>query len=273
MLNRIATLLANYKVGDVVDKIEVQLNEENFEKEITSQIKQMQERRRAVINEIMQTLGRGGQSILCKITNKTLSQLTRYKTEYDVPEDVILKIEYFFRNLPWNCFLIKHQIEKINSGESSNEFNCSVINAFSADDIADLPNFHEEIELFFPLVLQKLVVGSATARDLLNNNSFTQNIENIRFVVSNEALLAPEIDKGDIAFFNLQHGKFSGDGVYLLAFDNALIIRRVQKISAEQYRLSCNSEKYLPIEPPAKDLFFIGKIFKALPLGVAKDIL
>lgn len=271
MLNRISTLLANFKVNEVVGKISAELNEADFENKVNLQLKQINERRRAVINEIMQVLGRGGQSILCEITNKTLSQLTRYKTEYNVPEEVIMKIEYYFRNLPLECFLMEHQIEKINDGDNSNDFNNSTLKALSAED---LPNFHEKIELFFPPIFQKFVVSSVAARrDLLNNNAFMQNIENIRFVMCNDALFAPEINKGDLVLFDLQSGKFSGDGVYLLAFDNALIIRRVQKITADQYRLSCNNEKYLPIEPPATDLYFVGKIFKAVPVGVAKDIL
>ena len=268
MLNRISTLLANFKVNEVVGKIAAELNEADFENKVNLQLKQINERRRAVINEIMQVLGRGGQSILCEITNKTLSQLTRYKTEYNVPEEVIMKIEYYFRNLPLECFLMEHQIETINHGDNSNDFNNASLKALSAED---LRNFHEKIELFFPPIFQKFVVSSV--RDLLNNNAFMQNIENIRFVMCNDALFAPEINKGDLVFFDLQSGKFSGDGVYLLAFDNALIIRRVQKITVDQYRLSCNSEKYLPVTIPATDLYFVGKIFKAVPVGVAKDIL
>lgn len=270
MLNKIKLMLDNYKVQEVVAKVEQNLAEINFEQNFQSQIKSIEINRRQRLIELFDNLGRGAKVVISKITGKNPSLFSRYmKTSvYPIPEEFMLKLEYFFGNTPLNCFLLDKQLQNLQQPQQADGITINHLKLL--DVVKDCPQFSESVWSIFPAKLKSLNFDENYAKILFENR---QDLENIKFVVSNDDLFAPDVRKGDVVFFDLAHGKFSGDAVYLIAFDNALIIRRVQKISAGQYQLSYNDSRYSPITQPADDLFFIGKLFRSLPISRSKNIL
>lgn len=271
MLHKIKILLDNFKLKHVTEQIEQQINETNFEENFQSQIKALEIHRRQQLSEIFDSLGRGAKTIISKITGKNPSLFSRYlrTSVYPIPEEFMLKLEYFFRNSPLNCFLLEHQLQSL--PQQALQTDGVFINHLTLLDVVkDFPQFSESVSNSFPPTLKSLNFDAGYSKILFENR---QDLENIKFVVSNDDLFAPDVRKGDVVFFDLAHGKFSGDGVYIIAFDNALIIRRVQKIAVGKYLLSCNDSRYSPINQSADDLFFIGKLFRSLPISRSKNIL
>lgn len=276
MFKTIVNWISNFKVSEVEKKLAADLKAKNFHADVNEQIHKIQESRHFFFNQIIKEMGRGGKTLLCEILGKQASQVSRYSSmEYRIPDEVMYKLESYFQNIPLSCFLLEHQLQVVKGDKpatSNSYLDGIILHTLNTLDIRNDIMFNEDAETFFPILLKKIFVNAKNSSGILGTSSLSKSVENLRFVISNDTFMAPEINKGDIVLFELQHGKFVGDGVYLLAFDDTLTIRRVQKISALQYRLSGNDKRYLPIEPNAKDLFFIGKVFKAIPFGTAKDI-
>lgn len=273
MLEKIQNLTSNFKPKDVVKKVIAELEKSNFEVDIQTQINEIKIQRKKIFNQIFNAVGRGASVILEKVLDKKQSQFSRYRlqTGFDVPEEVMWRLQYYFHNVPLSCFLLDSQIQAINNDIYKQELlEGLVINHLNLLDIAkDFPAFTENVETFFPTLIKRFNFDLTNYQQILG---VRQNINEIKFIISNDDLFAPDINKGDLVFFDLAHGKFTGDGVYLMAFDNTLLIRRVQKISSSQYQLSCNDNRYSAIKHQATDLFFVGKVFRSLQISNSKNI-
>ncbi|MGP0902072.1 S24 family peptidase [Serratia sp. CY76391] len=76
------------------------------------------------------------------------------------------------------------------------------------------------------------------------------------------------LDPGDLLFIDTTHNEFNGDGIYVFAYDNAIHLKRLQKIKDKFLALSDN-KSYNQWEPlsqdEVKEFRFFGKIIGSIP--------
>ena len=84
--------------------------------------------------------------------------------------------------------------------------------------------------------------------------------------------MEPTIRKGDWVFLDTNIDYYNGDGVYAFAIDDALFIKRIQKLVGGGYRLHSDNKDYDPqditdeIYQTAK---FVGRFIKTIHIDVA----
>ena len=71
--------------------------------------------------------------------------------------------------------------------------------------------------------------------------------KNLVVLVAKDSNMAPTIEISDFLWIDIGVKEFSGDGVYSLIADDGVMIRRLQKISETELRVSTDNKRYDPI--------------------------
>lgn len=83
--------------------------------------------------------------------------------------------------------------------------------------------------------------------------------------------MEPTIRKGDWVFLDTNIDYYNGDGVYAFAIDNALFIKRIQKLVGGGYRLHSDNKDYDPqdiTEEICQTAKFVGRFIKTIHIDV-----
>lgn len=83
--------------------------------------------------------------------------------------------------------------------------------------------------------------------------------------------MEPTIRKGDWVFLDTNINYYNGDGVYAFAIDNALFIKRIQKLVGGGYRLHSDNKDYDPqdiTDEICQTAKFIGRFIKTIHIDV-----
>ena len=84
--------------------------------------------------------------------------------------------------------------------------------------------------------------------------------------------MEPTIRKGDWVFLDTNIDYYNGDGVYAFAIDNALFIKRIQKLVGGGYRLHSDNKDYDPqdiTDEICQTAKFVGRFIKTIHIDVA----
>lgn len=79
--------------------------------------------------------------------------------------------------------------------------------------------------------------------------------------------MEPTIRKGDWVFLDTNINYYNGDGVYAFAIDNALFIKRIQKLVGGGYRLHSDNKDYDPqdiTDEICQTAKFVGRFIKTI---------
>lgn len=83
--------------------------------------------------------------------------------------------------------------------------------------------------------------------------------------------MEPTIRKGDWVFLDTNIDYYNGDGVYAFAIDNALFIKRIQKLVGGGYRLHSDNKDYDPqdiTDEICQTAKFVGRFIKTIHIDV-----
>ena len=83
--------------------------------------------------------------------------------------------------------------------------------------------------------------------------------------------MEPTIRKGDWVFLDTNINYYNGDGVYAFAIDNALFIKRIQKLVGGGYRLHSDNKDYDPqdiTDEICQTAKFVGRFIKTIHIDV-----
>ena len=83
--------------------------------------------------------------------------------------------------------------------------------------------------------------------------------------------MEPTIRKGDWVFLDTNINYYNGDGVYAFAIDNALFIKRIQKLVGGGYRLHSDNKDYDPqdiTDEICQMAKFVGRFIKTIHIDV-----
>nr|DAI90062.1 MAG TPA: Repressor protein CI [Caudoviricetes sp.] len=83
--------------------------------------------------------------------------------------------------------------------------------------------------------------------------------------------MEPTIRKGDWVFLDTNVNYYNGDGVYAFAIDNALFIKRIQKLVGGGYRLHSDNKDYDPqdiTDEICQTAKFVGRFIKTIHIDV-----
>ena len=83
--------------------------------------------------------------------------------------------------------------------------------------------------------------------------------------------MEPTIRKGDWVFLDTNINYYNGDGVYAFSIDNALFIKRIQKLVGGGYRLHSDNKDYDPqdiTDEICQTAKFVGRFIKTIHIDV-----
>jgi SOS-response transcriptional repressor LexA len=84
--------------------------------------------------------------------------------------------------------------------------------------------------LEFPVVLGHIDVAEAWAKKLLGHN-----LEHVRALPVSGDSMIPTLNEGDLAFVDTSCKRFEAEGIYVIVFNNALLIKRLTADLATQH--------------------------------------
>ncbi|HHR6036614.1 S24 family peptidase [Providencia sp. PAZ2] len=117
----------------------------------------------------------------------------------------------------------------------------------------------------FPDTIRSIEFSSEKVFELFGRKSL-KGIEMIN--ISGDSM-SPAINPRDVVFVDTHNEYFDGDGVYVFSFENALFIKRLQRVKGKKLAVKSDNSAYETFyieESEMHDLKIIGKVIKSLPI-------
>ncbi|WP_265498458.1 LexA family transcriptional regulator [Providencia rustigianii] len=117
----------------------------------------------------------------------------------------------------------------------------------------------------FPDTIRSIEFSSEKVFELFGRKSL-KGIEMIN--ISGDSM-SPAINPRDVVFVDTHNECFDGDGVYVFSFENALFIKRLQRVKGKKLAVKSDNSAYETFyieESEMHDLKIIGKVIKSLPI-------
>ncbi len=117
----------------------------------------------------------------------------------------------------------------------------------------------------FPDTIKSIEFSSEKVFELFGRKSL-KGIEMIN--ISGDSM-SPAINPRDVVFVDTHNEYFDGDGVYVFSFENALFIKRLQRVKGKKLAVKSDNSAYETFyieESEMHDLKIIGKVIKSLPI-------
>ena len=120
----------------------------------------------------------------------------------------------------------------------------------------------------YPEIVSSLLLADEGILQILGRRSAA----GIKIVNVPTDSMEPTIRKGDWVFLDTNIDYYNGDGVYAFAIDNALFIKRIQKLVGGGYRLHSDNKDYDPqdiTDEICQTAKFVGRFIKTIHIDVA----
>jgi len=90
------------------------------------------------------------------------------------------------------------------------------------------------------------------------------NPENLKIMRLSGDNMEPTILSGSLIMYDTSILEYSGDGIYLIRYDDRLTLKRIQRTSNEQYILKSENPRYQDIRCSAEELSILGRAINVL---------
>ena len=119
----------------------------------------------------------------------------------------------------------------------------------------------------YPEIVSSLFLSDEGLLQIIGRKS----VAGIKIVNVPTDSMEPTIRKGDWVFLDTNINYYNGDGVYAFAIDNALFIKRIQKLVGGGYRLHSDNKDYDPqdiTDEICQTAKFVGRFIKTIHIDV-----
>lgn len=108
----------------------------------------------------------------------------------------------------------------------------------------------------YPAVLGHIDVAEGWARKRLGNH-----LEHIRALPVSGDSMSPTINEGDLAFVDTQCKHFDTEGIYVIVFNNALLIKRLSAdLTSRRIKVQSDNERHAPQQVREDELTICGRV-------------
>lgn len=90
------------------------------------------------------------------------------------------------------------------------------------------------------------------------------NPENLKIVRLSGDNMEPTILSGSLIMYDTSVLEYSGDGIYIIRYDDRITLKRVQRTSNEQYILKSENPRYQDIRCSLDELNILGRVINVL---------
>lgn len=117
----------------------------------------------------------------------------------------------------------------------------------------------------YPEIVQRLVMSSKTAQELIGN---LNRAGNIKVILAAKDSMVPTINPNDLLFVDTVATEYKGEGIYIILHGGELLCKRLS-LAGRNILVQSDNEKYaswLWSEKP-DETRIIGKVLRALPMN------
>lgn len=117
----------------------------------------------------------------------------------------------------------------------------------------------------YPEIVQRLVMSSKTAQELIGN---LNKAGNIKVILAAKDSMVPTINPNDLLFVDTVATEYKGEGIYIILHGGELLCKRLS-LAGRNVLVQSDNEKYaswLWSEKP-DETRIIGKVLRALPMN------
>lgn len=90
------------------------------------------------------------------------------------------------------------------------------------------------------------------------------NPENLKIVRLSGDNMEPTILSGSLIMYDTSILEYSGDGIYIIRYDDRVTLKRIQRTSNEQYILKSENPRYQDIRCSLDELNILGRVINVL---------
>lgn len=90
------------------------------------------------------------------------------------------------------------------------------------------------------------------------------NPENLKIVRLSGDNMEPTILSGSLIMYDTSILEYSGDGIYIIRYDDRITLKRVQRTSNEQYILKSENPRYQDIRCSLDEISILGRVINVL---------
>ena len=90
------------------------------------------------------------------------------------------------------------------------------------------------------------------------------NPENLKIMRLSGDNMEPTILSGSLIMYDTSVLEYSGDGIYIIRYDDRITLKRVQRTSNEQYILKSENPRYQDVRCSLEELNILGRVINVL---------
>lgn len=90
------------------------------------------------------------------------------------------------------------------------------------------------------------------------------NPENLKIMRLSGDNMEPTILSGSLIMYDTSALEYSGDGIYIIRYDDRITLKRVQRTSNEQYILKSENPRYQDVRCSLEELNILGRVINVL---------
>lgn len=123
------------------------------------------------------------------------------------------------------------------------------------------------IDIFEPKAnqpLEQCLIGRMAVNYKEFYGWFNGNPYNIKMIRYNSDSMEPTIASGSLIMYDSSQMAYSGDGLYIIIYDNQITLKRLQKTYGDNYILKSENPRYQDIRCEKDEIEIIGKTINCL---------
>jgi len=124
------------------------------------------------------------------------------------------------------------------------------------------------IDIIEPRVGEAISNSRVIGRMAFNYKEFygwcNGNPYNLKIIRLNSDNMEPSVPSGSLILYDSSLMEYTGDGLYLVQFDNRISLKRLQKTSADSYLLKSENPRYQDIRCPTDEVIILGRAINSL---------
>lgn len=117
----------------------------------------------------------------------------------------------------------------------------------------------------FPEVIRSIEIPKERIYELFGRKS----LDGISIMNINGDSMIPTLNPRDLLFIDTRIDSFNGDGVYVFCFEDAMFVKRLQRVKGRRLSVISDNNVYPPFtieENEMFELYIYGKLIKQLPM-------
>lgn len=139
--------------------------------------------------------------------------------------------------------------------------------------ILNMQDLKGEIEDFIPIdifeprsnqSLDQCLIGRMAVNYKSFYGWFNGNPYNIKIIRFNSDSMEPTIASGSLIMYDSSQLAYSGDGLYLIIYDNQIMLKRLQKTSSDGFVVKSENPRYQDIRCENDEIEILGRAINCL---------